>query len=126
MELDDVFWPVVANFQLFAKTKKIEIEKYWSYNKVMGTELVALELLITFEQKAEPCKLQGSGARRCFLTGNREFPTFHKRPKESNLKNIGPTTKSWEQNLLLSNCSSLLNRRPNFVNCKGVELDDVF
>ena len=78
------FLPGSREFPIFAKTKKSEIEKYWSYNKVMRTKLLALELLITFEQKAEPCKLQGSGARRCFLIGSREFPTFCKDQKNRN------------------------------------------
>ena len=94
-----MFFDRQAQSIIFSRTKKIEIEKYSPYNKVMETKLVAVELLITFEQKAEPCKLQGSGTRRCFLTGSREFPTFRKDQKKSKWKNIVPATKSWEQNL---------------------------
>ena len=67
VELDDVFFIVGREFLTFSKTRKIEIEKYWSYNIVVGTKLVALELLITIQKKAEPCKLQGRGARCTFF-----------------------------------------------------------
>ena len=65
----------------------------------MGTKVVALELLITFEQEAEPCKLHGSGAGPMFFDRQSQISNFSQRPKKSKSKNIGPTTKSLEQNL---------------------------
>ena len=50
---------------------------YWSYIKVMGTKVVAIKLLINFEHKAKACRVHRRGARECFLTVSREFPTFH-------------------------------------------------
>ena len=76
----------ISNFLLSPKKSKWKNIGPTSYNEVMGTKLVAPELLITFEQKDDPCKLQGSGAGRCFLPGSREFPTFRKDQKNRNRK----------------------------------------
>ena len=47
----------------------------------MRREVVALELLITSEQKAEPCELQGRRARACFLTVSFELQNLHEAQK---------------------------------------------
>ena len=75
--LENVSWPLVANCQRFTKGKKIEIEKYCSYNEVMGTKVVALELFINFENKVKACNIHRRGARGGFLTVSLKFPTFH-------------------------------------------------